>query len=55
MLVAGESMGQLLEFLRRIESSAKFGTPVLSQEVPAQDATRDPSIKLGLSVLYGQK
>ena len=55
MLVAGESMGQLLEFLRRIESSAKFGTPVLSQEVPAQDDARDPSIKLGLSVLYGQE
>ncbi len=55
MLVVGESIGQLLEFLRRIESSAKFGTPVLSQEVPAQDADKDPSVKLELSVFYGQK
>ncbi len=55
MQVIGESIGQLLEFLRRIEGSAKFGTPVLSQEVPAQDAARDPSVKLGLSVFYGQK
>ena len=55
MSVAGESMGQLLEFLRRIESSGKFGTPVLSQEVPADAEAQDPSIKLGLSVLYDQK
>ena len=55
MLVVGESTDQLLEFLRRIEGSAKFGTLVLSQEVPAPDAAQDPSIKLGLSVFYGQE
>lgn len=55
MLVAGESMEQLLEFLRRVEKSHKFGTPVLSHELPPGAGSQDPSIKLALSVLYAQK
>jgi len=58
MTVSGESVQQLLEFLRRIEKSDKFGTPVLSYETPpagGTGVTQDPSIKLALSVSYAQK
>ncbi len=55
MSVAGESMDQLLEFVRRIETSEKFGTPVLQQEVPPGAGASDPTIRLGLTVLYAQK
>ncbi len=52
MMVTGESFGSLVEFLRRIEKSDKFGTPVLSIETPPD---KDTSIKLALSVSYAQK
>lgn len=55
MNVSGETMEQLLDFLRRVEKSDKFGTPVLAQEVPPAIGSQDLSIRLGLSVLYAQK
>ncbi len=55
MSVAGESMGQLLELLRRIEKSDKFNNPVLSSEQPPPVGGQDPSIRLTLTVLYAQK
>ena len=55
MLVAGESIEPLLEFLRRIEKSEKFGTPVLSIETPPAAGAPDSSVKLALSVSYAQK
>ncbi len=53
MLVTGESINHLLGFLRRIESSDKFGMPVLGSERPA--TAQDSSTQLTLTVLYVQK
>lgn len=55
MMVSGESIEQLLELLRRVERSDKFGMPVLSVETPPAGTAQDSSIKLALSVSYAQK
>lgn len=55
MQIAGQSTDQLLEFLRRVEKSDKFGTPVLSQENPPVAGAPDNAARLTLTVLYAQK
>ena len=55
MAIQGESVPQVLEFLRRIEKSDKFGSPVVSTETPPARGEKEASVKVSLSVLYVQK
>ncbi len=54
MVVTGKSTEELLELVRRIETSDKFGTPVVRQETPPE-GTSDVSARLSLAVTYVQK
>ena len=55
MVVGGESHGQLIELLRRIEKSDKFGTPVVKTESPPAPGDREATHRLSLMVAYVQK
>jgi hypothetical protein len=55
MAIQGESLPQVLELLRRIEKSDKFGSPVVSTETPPVRGDKEASVKVSLSVLYVQK
>lgn len=55
MSISGEGHGQLVEFVRRVETSDKFGEPVLSAETPPAQGAQDTGNRLTLTVLYAQK
>lgn len=55
MAVSGESLGQVLEFVKRVEKSDQFGSPIVSSETPPPRGEKDPTVRITLSVLYAQK
>lgn len=57
MMVAGKTTDDLLEFVRRLEGSDKFGIPTLRTETPPESTTAAaPGVaRLSLTVIYVQK
>ncbi len=54
MNVSGESLEKILEFMRRIETSEKFGTPIPRTETPPQGRAETGTL-VTLEVMYAQK
>lgn len=55
LLVAGKSTDDLLEFVRRLERSEKFGTPTVRTEAPPEPGQPSSTARLSVTVGYVQK
>jgi Tfp pilus assembly protein PilN len=54
MNVAGRSLENLIELLRRVEASDKFSSPVVTQEDPQGGSAVEGGVRMNLAVIYAQ-